>query len=218
MVYIQDGTGCQLSNYVGVLQKPPGKRAVHLPAWPFPNNQTFSQKAEQSRFYEGRRGQSFLILLARIWIQHYWPMFISFVPTPRELADCKLESFKNPLELTKATVLILRMHPRTFASIYFVSKASLFYVTKMFFLLARSRDPKHWVELESCEGEHVDLQESTQSEHSLLNFSYLKQLTCTHAEDTYRGKFTHTHTKVLKISHSSLEIDSHGRFLRVKTH
>ena len=70
-------------------------------------------------------------------------MFISFLPTPRELADGKLESFKNPLELTKATVLILRMHPRTFASIYFVSKASLFYVTKMFFLLARSRDPKH---------------------------------------------------------------------------
>ena len=146
MVYIQDGTGCQLSNYLGVLQKPPGKGADHLPAWPSPNNQTFSQKAEQSRFYEGRRGQSFLIFLARIWVQHYWPMFISFLPTPRELAGCKLKSFKNPLELTKATVLILRMHPRTFVSIYFISKASLFYVTKMFFLLARSRDPKHWVE------------------------------------------------------------------------
>ena len=125
-------------------------------------------------------------------------MFISFLPTPRELAGCKLRSFKNPLELTKATVLILRMHPRTFVSIYFISKASLFYVTKMFFLLARSRDPKHWVELESWEGEHVDLQESTQSEHSLLNFSYLKQLTCTHAEDTYRVKLTHTHTHTHK--------------------
>ena len=72
--------------------------------------------------------------------------------------------------------------------------------------------------LESGEEQHVDLQESTQSEHSLLSFSDLKQATCTHAEDTYRGKFTHTHThthKVLEISHSSLEIDSHGRFLRV---
>lgn len=76
-------------------------------------------------------------------------MFISFLPTARELAGYELESFKNPLELTKATVLILRMHPRTFASIYFISKSSLFYVTGMFFLLTRSRDPKHWAELES---------------------------------------------------------------------
>lgn len=142
----------------------------------------------------------FLLFWPEFGFKQYWPVFISSSPIPRELAGCELESFKKSSWTHKGHSFNPEDASKDFCiHIFSYRRPVSFYVTRMFFF----KDPKHWIELESWRGQHVDLQESTQSGNTVfLSFSDLKQATCTHAEDTYRGgnSHTHTHTKCWKLA------------------